>query len=150
MRHAQQSGTEVDALPRAGQGGYTLIEVLIAVFLVGTVVAALAAGMLTMMSATRSTAEQQRLEAGILNYTEYLRAQTYVDCAGSYPTWTGDGVSGEVDEVSYWQIDSGLAWGAAPYTDTCTTDRGRQLVDVVVRLDGGPEARAQVVLRRGA
>ena len=163
MRQAQLSETEVEASARpseliavpapsriSGQGGYTLIEVLIAVFLVGTVIVALAGGMLTMMRATASTTEQQRLEAGILNYTEHLRSQTYGDCASSYPGWSAGGVSGEVTDIRYWRVPSGNAWGAEPFADSCSTDLGRQLVDVVVRLDADTdtEATAQVVLRR--
>ena len=140
-----------DATAR-GEAGYTLIEVLIAVFLVGTVVAALAAGMLTMMSATRSTTEQQRLEAAVLSYTELLRSQTYADCAGTgtYPTFSGDnGITGRVSDVRYWVVPSGGAWGAQPFADACATDLGRQLLDVELQLGpGGPETTAQVVLRR--
>ena len=159
-RTARSSGARRAAARRGspatsrGQSGYTLIEVLIAVFLVGTVVAALAAGMLTMMSATRSTTEQQRLEAAVLSYTELLRSQAYVDCAGTgtYPTFDdGNGITGRVDAVRYWAVASGGAWGAEPFATNCATDLGRQLVDVVVQLGaGGPDTTAQVVLRRDA
>ena len=48
--------------------------------LVGTVIAALAAGMLTMMGSTRATAEEQRLQAGLLSLTESLKASPYLPC----------------------------------------------------------------------
>lgn len=135
---------------RGAQSGYSLIEVLIAVMLVGTVVAALAAGMLTMMNATRSTSEQQRLQAGVLSYTEWLRSQTYTDCATSYSSWTGEGVKGKVDGVRYWVRAPGAAWGDGSFATTCNAanEQGRQLIDVTVSLDGGPSTTAQVVLRK--
>ena len=138
-------------MARGGAGeqrGDTLVEVLIAVMLVGTVLAALAAGMLTMMGTTRSTTEQQRLQAGVLSYTEWLRSQAYQPCATTYPGWDGDGVSGRVDTpVRHWQRAPGAAWGDGSFADGCASDLGRQLVDVTVTLDGGPSTTAQVVLR---
>lgn len=140
------------ARPRRSQSGATLVEVLIAVFLVGTVIAALAAGMLTLMRSTGSTAEQQRLAAGVMSYTEWLRAQAYRDCAAptDFGTWTElPRVTGRVDDVRYWNVPAGAEWTDA-FQSACGTDQGRQLLDVTVELDGGRTATAQVVLRRSA
>ena len=137
---------------RCSQSGATLIEVLIAVFLIGTVIAALAAGMLTLMRSTGSTAEQQRLAASVMSYTEWLRSQAYRDCAapGDFGTWTElPRATGRVDDVRYWNVAPGANWTSA-FADACSSDQGRQLLDVTVELDGGPTTTAQVVLRRTA
>jgi len=135
---------------RRSQSGATLIEVMIAVFLIGTVIAALAAGMLTLMRSTRVTSEQQRLAVGVLSFTEWLRSQDYTPCAtpGDFPTWAPlPEVEGRVDEVKYWNVAAGAAWGDEPFGTSCGTDQGRQLLDVTVRLAGGRTTTAQVVLR---
>ena len=146
------------------QDGYTLIEVLIAVMLVGTVIIAVAAGMLTMMRSTRATAEEQRLQAALASFTESLRATDYLPCSGSpAPTagsyeaaheamsghWDPAAVDGIEDagitDVDHW-VSSG---GYGEYQDDCPTtgDEGRQLLTVRVTLDGGERSGvAQVVL----
>jgi Tfp pilus assembly protein PilV len=132
------------------QAGATLIEVMIAVFLIGTVIAAIAAGMLTLMRSTRTTSEQQRLAVSVLSYTEWLRSQAYTPCAtpADFATWSPlPQVEGRVDSVKYWDVAAGAAWGSEPFGSSCTTDQGRQLLDVTVQLDGGRSTTAQVVLR---
>jgi prepilin-type N-terminal cleavage/methylation domain-containing protein len=150
----RRSDLPIRTAPRPrGQSGYSLVEVLVAVLLVGTVLAALAGGMLTMMLATASTSEQQRLEAGVLNYTQVLRSRPYVDCArpSSFPTWEQGGVRGRVDAVRYWNVPGGQAWGgASAFQAGCSTDQGRQLLDVTLELvDGAERSTAQVVVRKG-
>jgi prepilin-type N-terminal cleavage/methylation domain-containing protein len=142
-----------------GDGGYSLIEVLIAVMLVGTVIAALAAGMLTMINATRSTSEQQRLQAAVLSYTESLKSSPYLRC-GEAPTpspaayttshnaqpgrWEPvDGMTAEINSVEYWH-NSG-AYG--DYQSSCpAVDQGRQRLTITVTLPGGASASGPVVM----
>ena len=132
--------------------------------LVGTVIVALAAGMLTMVRATQTTAEEQRLQAALASFTESLRATDYLPCGdsppptpGAYETaheaqpghWdpaTADGVlSAEIIEVEHWVSATPGPYGA--YEDDCPSDdEGRQLLTVRVELDGGREGVAQVVL----
>jgi prepilin-type N-terminal cleavage/methylation domain-containing protein len=150
----------------SAQSGYSLIEVLISVMLVGTVIAALAAGMLTMVTATRSVSEQQRLEAGVLSFTEWLRAQDYGECAGPgyfhglHPNlplgaagrweWREeDRLTARVDDVKYWQNDGPEDGEYGEYGTSCTPgdDLGRQRLNVTVALDGGPSTTVQVVVR---
>ena len=72
---------------RRGQAGYGLIEVLIAIVLMGTVIAALSAAMLTLLSTTSATSDAQRMQAALTSYTESLKAGTYQACTrtGSPP-----------------------------------------------------------------
>lgn len=155
MREGEHDPDRPPAAARfyGGDSGYSLVEVLVAVLLVGTVLAALAGGMLTMMRATAATSAQQRLEAGVLNYTQVLRSRPYVDCAppSSFPTWDQDGVRGRVEAVRYWSVPGGDPWGStSAFEAGCSTDRGRQLLDVSLELaDGAEHASAQVVLRKG-
>ena len=75
-----------------GQRGYGLLEVLIAIMLMGTVLAALSAAMLTLIATTSATSDQQRLQAALNSYTESLKAGTYTACGATgsppvvYPT----------------------------------------------------------------
>lgn len=155
-------GTRHEGCSRAAarsQSGASLVEVLISVMLVGTVVAALAVGMLTMVGATRSTAEEQRIQSALLSFTESLKASPYLPCGGSpSPTasayvsshastpqrWTPPaGMTASIDDVEYWH-DAGTY---GDYRATCPgADGGRQRLTVTVRLDDGRRGSAEVVL----
>lgn len=66
-----------------GQRGYGLLEVLIAIMLMGTVLAALSAAMLTLIATTSATADAQRMQAALNSYTESLKAGTYTACGAT-------------------------------------------------------------------
>lgn len=91
-----------------GQAGYGLIEVLIAIVLMGTVIAALSAAMLTLLATTASTSSTQRMQAALTSYTESLKAGTYLACAstgsppvGSTPTPAQVQVAHDGDSAAY-------------------------------------------------
>ncbi len=70
-----------------GQGGFALIEVLVAVTLMGTVLAGISLAMLTLIATTSATSDAQRMQTALQNYTESLKAGTYQPCGttGSPP-----------------------------------------------------------------
>src|SRR5690606_13599486 len=63
-----------------GQGGYSLVEVLIALVLAGLVVLGLVAGLYTLINSTRQTMERQQVEMALGNFGESLKAAPYRPC----------------------------------------------------------------------
>lgn len=158
------------------QAGFSLIEVLVAVGLAGTVIAALAAGILAMLRSTEVTSSQQRLQAAVTSTAESVKSLPYRPCTAGvaaagggqaaapatydadYAAWPGrwqpsaaSGVTSvRVTDVEYWTpASSNAALGS--FLPTCPAaggDRGAQRLTVRVAMSDGATEDAQVVLRR--
>lgn len=141
-------GLYQDPLERGrSQAGFSLIEVLICIVLAGTIIMALAYGMLTLMRVNASTAEREQIQLAIGNYTERILVSKYIPCAPSpapRPTvanynaipnlWTPTrpGMTARISEVEYWDE------GAKRFVATCPTglDQGTQRLTVEVAWRG--------------
>lgn len=134
-----------------GQGGFSLIEIVIAVALVALGVLALASGFLTLVRTNAVTAAQQKVNHAAANYAESLKAAQYLPCEPSGPDpdydagadlWAGDGdVRIEVLDVEYWNTAS------QDYQEACLgPDAGTQRVTVRAEWQG-QERQAQIVKR---
>ena len=75
---------EADAEP-ASQGGFSLLEVLIALVIISTLVLALINGLLTTTQSDNASNENQRMNAALTSFGETLKDITYKDCAD--PAW---------------------------------------------------------------
>lgn len=127
----------------AAQGGFSLIEVLIALALVGTMIVALATGFMVLVRTTASTNERQRIQAALSNVSESLLTAEYLECPASataadyqamYESWdsrweSGDDAPGmdvEIVDVEYWDDD------ADAFSPSCAEDLGVQRLTVQV------------------
>ena len=70
---------------RRSQTGATLVEVLIALALVGILVLALASGMLTLIKTSTETTKRQQVELALGSFTESLKSGPYTKCAVLVP-----------------------------------------------------------------
>lgn len=153
MQGVVQLGRRTDCTaPRigAGQAGFSLIEVVIAVALVSLSVLSLAMGFLTLMRANAATAAQQEADHAAANFSESLKAAGYQPCApGSTPDYDADaalwsppsGVQVRVVHVEYWSPAS------RAYVDSCPSgDTGTQRVTVRAEFRDR-ERTAQIVKR---
>lgn len=131
------------------QGGFSLIEILICIVLIGTVIMALAAGMLTMVRTTGVTTQRQQIQFALASYTESLKAGPYLTCTpnvaaptpASYetkfatwaPMWAPDrpGMTARILNVEYWSESAGPSGG---FVTTCpaTGDQATQRLTVQV------------------
>jgi type II secretory pathway pseudopilin PulG len=138
----------------AGQSGFGLIEVVLAVGLVSLGVLALASAFLTLTRVNAATEAQQRVDHAVANYAESLKAADYVPCSPGptgvdYSTAPGlwappGGLQVEIVSVRYWNA----AAGGGTYQATCpSTDGGTQLVTVRAS-SGDAERQAQIVKRK--
>ncbi len=154
--HRAAPGHRLQRRAAAGQSGFGLIEVVLAVGLVSLGVLALASAFLTLTRVNAATEGQQRVDHAVANYAESLKAADYVPCSPGptgvdYSTALGlwappgaDGVQVQIVSVRYWNA----AAGGGTYQATCPgTDGGTQLVTVRAA-SADNERQAQIVKRQ--
>lgn len=125
------------------EDGLTLVEVLLAIAILGLGVVVIVGGMMTSIKVSSQGRQSAESQTTLRGYAEAVAGASYVDCAvaTSYSTATigYTAPSGYVPTlaVSYW-----TAAGASGSfgTGTCTTDSGLQrLVLTVTAADGSTE-----------
>lgn len=137
----------------ADERGETLVEMLLAVAIMGTAAVALMAGLSTSVLMSDIHRKQATAGTAVRDYAEalqnYVADGHYVDsCAspaayalGSFPVPTGFQHSVVAASIRYWD---GSAW-----QPTCTTDKGLQKLTVQVASDDNRATeRVVVVLRK--
>ena len=139
---------------RRSQTGATLVEVLIALALVGILVLALASGMLTLIKTSAETTKQQQIELALGSFTESLKSGPYTKCAalvaGSpYPNTTAwvppqSSMTASLVKIEYWDKSSTSFVAACP----ASGDQGTQRLTVQVNLEDR-SSTAQVVKADG-
>ena len=123
--------------------GETLLEVVIAIAIMGIAFVALLGGMLTASSMSGLHRRQADAQVQLVSALEQVKAALYVPCAGnsSYPRPTG--VTSET--VEYW---NGIDFGPTCY-ETLVPYYLTQRVTIVVA-GGDPQAsRTETIIKRG-
>lgn len=121
-----------------GEAGVGLVEALVALLIAGSVILAIAGGLVTVLRATDSNAQRQELHTALANYAERLKAAPYIECAdpvdpdgyAGVPFTPPAGIEVSLDSVEYWEK---LAPGEGPggWRPTCPEpDEGAQLLSV--------------------
>jgi type II secretory pathway pseudopilin PulG len=141
-----------------------LIEVLVAVVLAGLVIAAISAGMFTMLRVTGATSHTQRMATALMNTTESLRATAYRPCdsipapsstsydqdhrsdPGAWEPAADSGITASVTDVQFWA--GAGAGGFGDFQATCPPggDQGRQRLTVTVSMAGRADVTGTVVI----
>ncbi len=131
--------------PRNGSpDGFTLVEVLIALVLLGTIVITVMIGMRTIIAASSTSDEQAKVEAVLTSAADRLRAADYVPCPGvdgdyahlsaaaaASVGWDASQVS--IIDIQYWDPTLGGADDDGDYVDA---DGGWQEVNSLVTPSG--------------
>jgi len=132
--------------------GETLLEILVAVVLLGVAVVSVVGALLTTVQMSDLHRKQASAAATARDYAETVERRVaaggYVSCAPAsayLPSVVGFGTpagyTATTTSVRYW---TGTGWGS-----TCAADQGLQLASVEVRsVDGRAVERSVVVLRR--
>jgi prepilin-type N-terminal cleavage/methylation domain-containing protein len=119
---------------RRDERGFTLIELIIAITLMGLAVGAVFGGLGLFFKIQDTQQSNARIDAEIRNYAERILAQPYTDCAtaASYEAATAPtGLSSTV-AVQYWDGKLPASFGS-----TCTADVGLQQITIVLTDDNG-------------
>lgn len=124
---------------RRSERGFTLMEVLVAAFLVSIVFVVMAAGLSTSIKSSSLLRYNQEIAQAITNYSEQIKAGTYADCAlaSAFPdplpafSEFDPTLRARVTGVRYWNATS------AAYGATCSSpDTGAQEITLSVSLHG--------------
>lgn len=149
---------------RRSQTGATLVEVLIALALVGILVLALASGMLTLIKTSTETTKRQQVELALGSFTESLKSGPYTKCAvlvpgSQYPNTTAwvppqSSMTASLVKIEYWDKSSRSFVAACPASGDQGTQRLTVQVDFqnqsstaqVVKADGTPGGSTTTVV----
>lgn len=125
------------------QAGFTLVETLIGVSILGIGVVAVVGGMATSIKTTDSGKSSAEANLAVRAFAEKLATTTYADCAPSYATGyaapTGYTAS---SSVAYWDI------ATSKFTTPCGTDSGLQRVTLTVTATDGRASESLTVGKR--
>ncbi len=137
-----------------GQTGLTMLEVLVSLALIGSVFAAIVAGMLTTATTTSMVSRATVASGALSGVTERIKTMDYVPCddhggpdpatlSAKYLAWSNhylpSGASFEVVSVRFWD---GATFAS------CTSDHGAELLRIKITPDGpGPSTYGEVVVR---
>lgn len=117
----------------ATQAGSTLVEVLVAVVILGTAFAAILGGMSTSSIASDIHRKQATAETVLRSLAEWVKAQPYRDCATTYSTsgfTVPAGYGATITGVSYWSGDPSAS--DTDFSPSCGSDHGLQRVSLRV------------------
>jgi prepilin-type N-terminal cleavage/methylation domain-containing protein len=122
-------------LPHGGvpDAGFSLVETLIAVAILGLGVVTVVSGMMTSITISDLDRRQAEGQTALRAYAEAVTGDTYTGCAASYPAaafttptgWTA------AMTVAYWSA------GTSTFTPTCGTDSGLQRVTLTMTATDG-------------
>lgn len=145
---------------RLRQSGFTMVEVVIALFLAGMVVLSLAIAMLAIVRTNALNSERQRVDAAMTSFSESVRGVGYVACGASPPPSAAAYLDLQQQDSDSWSPPTGIEvditevdfWDGAPgqdrYVSGCpAADGGAQRLTLRATL-GSLERSAQVVIRR--
>jgi prepilin-type N-terminal cleavage/methylation domain-containing protein len=131
------------------EGGFTLVEVLVAMVILGTAIVAIVAAMGASLVLSDRHRQNVTADALVRTYAERLTKANYIACAPPTQSQYQPGPSGmnlsipsnftvSLVGIQYWNGD-GNATTPATFSPTCTTDKGIQQITI----------RAQSVPNRG-
>lgn len=127
----------------ARDDGATLVEVLLAVAILGVGIAALLGGLFTLQVGTDVHADEASGALYIRQYAEAVAAAPYVSCATAYSGVYSapNGWTAPAQQVAYW---NGTAFASA-----CpATDSGLQRVSVTLATSDGRDTESLDVVKR--
>jgi Tfp pilus assembly protein PilV len=136
---------------RVGEEGVTLIECVIALFIIATAVVALLGGLGSSIVASDMHRKTVTSDAVARSWAEQIQAAPWVSCAtpgtpyGPAPVPNASAYSGSVTTVQYGTA-SGVGFGAC--TPNTVTDTVQTLTLVVKATDGRGLTRLQIVKRK--
>jgi prepilin-type N-terminal cleavage/methylation domain-containing protein len=114
---------------RRDERGFTLIELIIAITLMGLAVGAVFGGLGLFFKIQDTQQSNARIDTEIRNYAERILAQPYTDCAtaASYGAAAAPADLSSTVSVEYWDGNLPATFGSA-----CGTDAGLQQITIVL------------------
>ena len=132
----------VRSVPAARDEGFTLVEMLLAVAVLGLGVLSVVGGMAVSIKVADTGRRNAEAQGVLRSYAEAVAGDTYTGCATTYPAAGFSPPSGWTTglTVAYWNTSS------SSFDTTCGTDSGLQRVTLTVTSNDG---RAAASVRLG-
>ena len=124
--------------------GFTLVEMLLAISILGVGILAIVGGMMTSIQVSDLARRQAEGMGSIRSYAEAVAADTYVGCATSYPGSGFTVPSGWTSSVavSYWSP------ATSTFASTCGSDSGFQRVTLTLTASDGRDTEVLRIDKR--
>ena len=142
---------------RTGEAGVSLIEAVIAMFILATAIVALIGGLGTSLVAGDAQRKNVTADAFVRSWAERLQAAPWVSCAtpttGAYSAATlvvtvpSAYATPSIASLDYWNGNSPATYGNSCTANT-STDTAQRIALVVRSNDGRGGARVQIVKRK--
>lgn len=138
------------------ESGTTLLEIMIAVAILGISFVALLGGMTTSIIASDFHRKEATAGAALRNFAEAVKAEAYDGtCPATYsPAFTppndpsGAPYVATIASTEYWEAGTGTAPTTATFTPTCVADAGLQRLTVQVASPDGRAIETLTILKR--
>jgi prepilin-type N-terminal cleavage/methylation domain-containing protein len=124
------------------EAGFTLVELLLAVAILGVGVLTIVGGMMTSIQVSDLGRRQAEGQTQLRAYAEAVAGATYANCATSYTTsYSAPSGYTAAMVVAYWD-------GTSAFTATCGTDKGLQRVTLTIATDDGRGSESVAIVKR--
>jgi prepilin-type N-terminal cleavage/methylation domain-containing protein len=125
-----------------GQAGFTLVELLLTISILGIGVVTIVGGMMTSIQVSDLGRRQADGQTQLRAYAEAVAGAPYDNCAASYATsYSPPAGFIAAMTVAYWD-------GAPSFTATCGTDQGLQRVTLTITATDGRGAESVAIAKR--
>jgi prepilin-type N-terminal cleavage/methylation domain-containing protein len=129
---------------RDSESGFTLVEILVAVAIMGIAVVGIMMALATMLNVSSVGRSLANVDQVTRKYTENMTAASYSSCASSYSSVTlPSGYSfSSGPTISYWNGDN-----PATFASSCSSDQGVQRIAATVREQSSGQTASVVVIK---